>query len=70
MRDGNRKEVCEVVEIRWIGCVYVFNEFDKNLLDILLGLGFGELYIKVGDKLLLFVLILLLFVNVKVGKGY
>lgn len=70
MRDGNRKEVCEVVEIRWIGCVYVFNDFDKNLLDILLGLGFGELYIKVGDKLLLFVLILLLFVNVKVGKGY
>lgn len=63
VRDGNRKDVCEVVDIWRICFEEVVVEFDDKLLDILLGLGFGELYINVGDIFLLFVLILLLFVN-------
>lgn len=63
VREGNRKDVCEVVDIWRICFEEVVVEFDDKLLDILLGLGFGELYINVGDIFLLFVLILLLFVN-------
>lgn len=60
VRDGKRNDVCEVVEIFLIGCND--NDFDEYLFEILFGLGFGDLYIRDGERLLLFVLSFLLFV--------